>query len=132
MLFSGFSHQTAKYVESPVLFMIPYYGIRGYLQIQNKQVVEHRASMIMFASCFYYFGTTRLVLMAMNAVHSGPWAKYTGLGDWREWSTEDVHDCFGIAIAIAFPITFGIAAYNAYLSPQATVNIDKMARAKAD
>lgn len=107
--------------------MIPFYGIRGYLQIRNKQVMEHRASMIMFASCFYYFGVGRLVMVAMNIIHSGPWAKYTGLGDWREWSKEDVHDFFGISIAIAFPITFGIAAYNAYFSPRAMMRDGKRA-----
>jgi hypothetical protein len=42
-LMAGFSQQTAKYVQSPVLFMIPYYAIRGWVQIRNKQVMEHRA-----------------------------------------------------------------------------------------
>jgi hypothetical protein len=118
-LLEGFSHQTAKYMEAPVLFMIPYYAIRGWQQIRNKQVMEHRASMIMFASCFYYFGVSRLVMMAMNVIHSGPWAKYTGLGDWKDWSTENVDDFFGISIAIGFPLTFGVAAYNAYYGPNA-------------
>ena len=109
MLMAGFFHQTAKYIEAPVLFMIPYYAIRGWIQIRNKDIMGHRSSMIMFASCFYYFGLSRLVMMAMNAIHSGPWAKYTGLGDWRNWSPEDVHDFFGISVAIGFPLNFGFA-----------------------
>lgn len=81
--------------------------------------MEHRASMIMFASCFYYFGVSRLVMMMMNIIHSGPWAQYTGLGDWRNWSSQDIHDGFGISIAVAFPLTFSVAAYNAYIAPHA-------------
>jgi hypothetical protein len=113
-LLNGFEQQTAKYMEAPILLGIPYFGIKGWLAIRNKQIAEHRANMIMFGACFYFFGVARLVMMAMNLIHSGPWAKYTGLGDWREWTGEDVDDFFGISIALSFQITFGIAAYNAY------------------
>ena len=118
-LLSGFSHQPSKYIESPILIMIPFFAIRGWLQIRNKQVMEHRASMIMLASCFYFFGVARLVLMLMKVVHSGPWAKYTGLGDWKLWSYADVHDAFGIGMAFTFLITFGIGVNRAYFVPGA-------------
>ena len=116
-LLDGFGHLTAKYVEAPILLGIPYFGVQGYRAVRAKNIAEHRSNMIMFGACFYFFGVARLVMMAMNVVHSGPWAKYTGLGDWRDWSGGDVDQFFGISIALSFPITFGVAAYNAYVLP---------------
>jgi hypothetical protein len=46
-LLAGFFHQTGKYMESLVLFMIPYYAIRGWIQIRNKHVMEHRARWVL-------------------------------------------------------------------------------------
>jgi|EP00970_Alexandrium_tamarense_P002731 hypothetical protein len=116
-LLGGFDQQVARYTEYPVLALIPYFGIKGWRQIRNKKVAEHRSSMIMFSACFYYFGVSRLVLMVMNPLHSGVLAKYTGLGDWREWEREDAKDALTIAIVLAFPLTFGVATYNAYILP---------------
>ena len=73
--------------------------------------------MIMFASCFFFFGVQRLVLMAMGPLHSGPWARYTPLGPWKEWSEREYDLFFNLSIAAAFQITFGCAMYKAYIVP---------------
>ena len=118
LIFNGLKGKpVAQYAEYPVIIGIPYYGIKGVLQARNKQIQDHKASMIMFASCFFFFGVQRLVLMAMGPLHAGPWAKYTPLGPWKEWGAKEYDTFFNVGIAIAFPITFGCATYKAYLVP---------------
>jgi len=113
-LLHGFGMPTAQYVEMPVLYMIPYYGIQGWRQARAKQIQAHRSSMIMFSACFYYFGVQRLVMMALGPLHSGPWAKYMPLGPYVDWDDDDHSHAFSSAIALAFPLTFGLAASQAY------------------
>ena len=86
-------------------------------QAYTKDISAHRASMIMFAACFFYFGVQRVVLALMTPLHSGPWAKYTPFGPWKEWGSLQHDQLFGVGTAIAFPLTFGIAAYKAYVVP---------------
>jgi hypothetical protein len=38
MLIGGFFHQTAKYAEAPILFMIPYFAIRGWIQVSSADM----------------------------------------------------------------------------------------------
>lgn len=115
ILIAGLPFPIAQYFEYPVLFAIPYFGIKGWLQIRNKQVMDHKASMIMFSSCFFYFGVQRLVMIAFGRLHSGPWAKFTPLGPWSEWTEKEYELFFGLSIALAFPITFGVAIGRAYV-----------------
>ena len=118
MLIAGMTEKPiAQYAEYPAVLGIPYFGIQGVLQARNKQIADHKASMIMFASCFFFFGVQRLVLMAMGPLHSGPWARYTPLGPWKEWSEREYDLFFNLSIAAAFQITFGCAMYKAYVVP---------------
>lgn len=109
----------SRYAEYPIVFMIPYFGIKGWREVRNKQIMDHRASMIMFSACFYYFFVQRLIMMLFNAIHhqSTPWARYTGLGPWQQWTEAEYNAWFGISISCAFSITFGFAVYNAYIGP---------------
>lgn len=44
-----------QYAEFPIPFMIVYFGLNGWRQVRNKEIQAHRASMIMFSGCFFYF-----------------------------------------------------------------------------
>ena len=120
MLIYGLPHPVAQYAEYPIVLAIPYFGIKGWVQIRAKQIADHKASMIMFSACFFYFGVQRLMLMAMGLLHSGPWAKYTPLGPWKDWTSEQYHHFFGISIVLAGFLTLGGATYKAYVVPTLT------------
>ena len=117
-LLGDFPNQTGRYSMYPLLIGIPTFGVKGWLAIRNGNISEHRANMIMFAACFYFVGVSRLIMMFMTFIHSGPWAKHMGLGHASEWSEEDVADCFGLSIAFSLHVTFGVAAYQAYYLPE--------------
>ena len=120
----GVSNPAAQYVELPVLAMIPFFGVRGWMQIRRKQVREHRASMIMFSACFF-FPVQRLAMYAMKALHEGWWAKYTPLGPWKNWYVSKYDVAFPTALWYAFIVTFGVATYLAYVEPD-----DEVAKVK--
>ena len=117
VLIYNFKHPVGQYVEYPFALGIPYFGIRGWMQVREKKIMDHKASMIMFSSCFFYFGVQRLMMVALGAVHSGPWAQYTPLGPWKEWTAEQYNTYFGVSIALAALITLGGAMYKAYVVP---------------
>ena len=87
-LIYGLPHPVAQYAEYPIIVGIPYFGLKGWKEIREKKIQDHKASMIMFSACFFYFGVQRLMLMAMGVLHSGPWAEYMPLGPWKDWTAE--------------------------------------------
>ena len=116
-LVSNFDMPLVQYMEYPVLVMIPYYGIKGWLQAYNKQIADHKASMIMFASCFFYFGVQRVVMILFGLLHSDPLGKLFPLGPWKQWDENSYEHFFNISVAWAAIVTFGLGGYKAYVVP---------------
>ena len=116
-LIYGLPHPVAQYAEYPIVVGIPYFGLKGWKEIREKKIQDHKASMIMFSACFFYFGVQRLMLMAMGVLHSGPWAEYMPLGPWKDWTAEKYNTFFGVSIALAGFVTLGGAMYKAYVVP---------------
>ena len=96
----NFFHKTTAYAELPIVFLIPVFGIKGWSEIRNGDWRSHRASMIMFSACFYYFGVQRLTIALFGAIHheKSPFAKYLPLGPWSQWNEDDYNEMFGIGI----------------------------------
>ena len=128
-LVSNFPHRPTMYAEYLILLMIPFYGLKGWWEIRVKDWQSHRASMIMFSACFYYFGVQRLCMLILGVLHheKSPLASHLGLGKWQNWNTEDYNAMFGIAVWSAFVLTFGVATYNAYIGPESKAARDAKA-----
>ena len=125
----NFPHRTTAYAELPVIFMIPFFGIKGWSEIRNGDWRSHRASMIMFSACFYYFGVQRLMISLIGVIHheKSPFAKHLPLGPWSQWNEDDYNEMFGIGICAAFVVTFSVATYNAYIGPNSKAAADSKA-----
>jgi len=105
-----------QYFEIPIWAAIPFFGIKGWLSARNKDIQSHRSSMIMFSSCFFFFGVQRLCILFVQAVHSLPATReHLPLGDISKVQGTDYWEvCFGSADVLAALLTFGVGAYNAY------------------
>ena len=95
---------------------IPYFGIKGWLEIRQKDITSH-----MFASCFFFFGIERLVMTLSGLVHQGVIGEYMPLGPYKDWTVEDYENNFNIIAMITVPITFITAMYVAYIVPYNTL-----------
>ena len=107
-------NKIGRYAEYPLIFFIPYYAIKGWLEIRNKQTQAHRSSMIMLSSCFFFFAVQRLVMLPFGFLHSETLGPYLPLGPWKNWQEKEYETMFGHAIVLAGMITFSVAYYKAY------------------
>lgn len=95
----------AMYAEYPIAVAIPYFGVKGWVEIRNKDIASHRASMIMFAASFFFFGLERMVMALWGPTHSGVLAQYMPLGDWHDWTKKDYNEWFNIVALFSVPVT---------------------------
>jgi len=56
-----------------------------------------------------------------------PTAKWAPLGPWQNWTAAEYEAYFGITVAMAFGLNFGIAVYNAYIGPDSQWAADSKA-----
>mmetsp|Transcript_16756 Transcript_16756/g.40580 ORF Transcript_16756/g.40580 Transcript_16756/m.40580 type:complete len:250 (+) Transcript_16756:37-786(+) len=105
-----------QYIELPIIAMIVFFGIQGWVSVRDKNIQAHRSSMIMFSCCFFFFGVQRICLLLAHALHSMPTtSQFLPLGPISKISGADYWEVmWGLADVSAFMLTFGLGAYNAY------------------
>ncbi len=107
-------------IEIPLAPITAYFIIKGYLEIQRKEVANHRSSMIMASAGLIFFLVIRLMLVFVQAVSiqfhflGGPFL------EWHKMNPKDyINLTFGVSSILGLYLCYGVAIYYAYILPAA-------------
>eukprot|EP01041_Mallomonas_annulata_P007733 gene7733-15814_t len=103
--------------EVPLAPITAYFCIKGYNEIQRKEVMKHRSSMIMAAAGPFFFLNVRAMVVFYQFLSTS----FSHLGgpliDPRTLSGQQYIDyAFGSGAVMSLFLCYGVAVYNAYIA----------------